>query len=851
MSARPKKTILLVEDEALIALAEAQTIEGFGYNVLMAKSGEKAVEIATGNESPDLILMDIDLGKGISGPEAAAAILAKTTIPIVFLTSHSEREMVEKVRGITRYGYVIKNSGDFVLQSSIEMAFELFEANMRQSRELVIRKNIEDELTAREKVLLEAEIVAGLGSYVLDIRTGTWKSSAMLDQVFGIDGSYEHTIAGWTALIHPDDREMMTSYLVNDVIGAGQTFDREYRIINHRTGAERIVYGKGKLDRDEANRPIIMYGAIQDVTQQRNATAALMESEAHFRALFEKAIDGIIYMSPEAELTEVNESFARLHGYTVSELRNKRIQDLDVEATSDLVAQRMERLRAGESLRFEVQHYHKDGHIIHFEVATSMMVLNRRTHIVAFHRDITERKRAEKHIEEIITKNPMSIQILDKDGFTVEVNDSFKSLFGSVPPPGYSIFDDPQFARRGLSDIFGKLRSGEIVHFPDVCFNPRESISDLQDVPVWTRTIGFPLSDSNDRPEMFVLMHENITDRKRAEEQLQEMSKRLQLAAASAKAGVWDWNLKTNEMIWDERMYELYGFTHENFPGGIQAWEGGLHPDDASRAIEECQSALRGEREFDTQFRVRHPDGTVLYIKANGLVLRGEGGEPVRMIGLNTDITGRTRAEMRIESLLAERGVLLKEVHHRIKNNMYTMMSLLSLQAKAMADPGCVEALDGARRRMQSMMVLYDKLYRSEGFSELSLQKYLVPLVHEIIANSPNNEMITIETEVEDFILDARQLSPLGIIINELIINMMKHAFVGRDRGVICIAASLKDRRATIVVQDNGIGLPEGFGLKSSSGFGLRLVDMLTDQLDGSMKIERENGTRFILTFEV
>jgi PAS domain S-box-containing protein len=122
-------TILLVEDEAIIALSETAILEGFGYRVKAARNGESAVELfRKGDDDIDLVLMDIDLGRGMDGTEAARQILGLKDVPIVFLTSHSERERVEKVRGITRYGYVIKNSGDFVLQTSIEMAFELFKA---------------------------------------------------------------------------------------------------------------------------------------------------------------------------------------------------------------------------------------------------------------------------------------------------------------------------------------------------------------------------------------------------------------------------------------------------------------------------------------------------------------------------------------------------------------------------------------------------------------------------------------------------------------------------------------------------------------------------------------------------
>src|SRR6056297_2448822 len=119
--------ILLVEDEALIAMQETATLEKHGFEVEAAYSGEKAVERTLHNQDISLILMDIDLGSGIDGTEAAQVILEHNNLPIVFLTSHSEKEVVEKVKGISRYGYVLKNSGEFVLVESVTMAFELFE----------------------------------------------------------------------------------------------------------------------------------------------------------------------------------------------------------------------------------------------------------------------------------------------------------------------------------------------------------------------------------------------------------------------------------------------------------------------------------------------------------------------------------------------------------------------------------------------------------------------------------------------------------------------------------------------------------------------------------------------------
>lgn len=117
-------------------------------------------------------------------------------------------------------------------------------------------------------------------------------------------------------------------------------------------------------------------------------------------------------------------------------------------------------------------------------------------------------------------------------------------------------------------------------------------------------------------------------------------------------------------------MLELYGLTRENFPGGVEAWERGLHPDDSSRAIEECQAALRGERDFDTEFRVLKPDGVVVHIKANGLVLRDQEGKPLRMIGLNTDITERKLAEEKIRELNEHLEQKINERTAELKKNI-------------------------------------------------------------------------------------------------------------------------------------------------------------------------------------
>ncbi len=196
-----------------------------------------------------------------------------------------------------------------------------------------------------------------------------------------------------------------------------------------------------------------------------------------------------------------------------------------------------------------------------------------------------------------------------------------------------------------------------------------------------------------------------ISERKRAHEELKRLSDRLLLATSSARLGIWDWDVKNNVMIWDDRMLELYGLTKDTFPGGVQAWQGGLHPDDRDRAIEECQLALRGEKDWDTEFRVVHATGRILHIKAAGIVLRDADGNPERMLGVNGDITERIRAEAEVVAAKAAKEIaenrtkFLDIAAHELRNPLAGMSLLLQVVEKQLANGQTVEASTVARLR--------------------------------------------------------------------------------------------------------------------------------------------------------
>lgn len=197
----------------------------------------------------------------------------------------------------------------------------------------------------------------------------------------------------------------------------------------------------------------------------------------------------------------------------------------------------------------------------------------------------------------------------------------------------------------------------------------------------------------------------------------------------------------------------------------------------------------------------------------------------------------------------AEKALILQEVHHRIKNNMGTVQGLLYLQASRMSDPQAVAALEDAQNRVQSMMVLYDRLYRSQEYGSVRVSAYFSDLVDRILENFPGTASITVEKRLADFTLSADQLQPLGILVNELLTNTMKYAFVGRNTGRIAVEVSLSNAVVSVILEDDGPGLPESVDFHNSTGFGLQLVGMLAQQLGGKVRIDRGSGGRFVLTF--
>ncbi len=194
--------------------------------------------------------------------------------------------------------------------------------------------------------------------------------------------------------------------------------------------------------------------------------------------------------------------------------------------------------------------------------------------------------------------------------------------------------------------------------------------------------------------------------------------------------------------------------------------------------------------------------------------------------------------------------IILKEVHHRIKNNMTMIMSLLSWQSSNHKDNiEAVQILQEAEDRIRGMMLLYDKLYTSNYTTKVSSKDYFESLINEIIINYSNKYKINTNITIDEFMIGSKMIFNLGLIVNELIVNCMKYAF-NSDGGNITVNMSKDNNTITLIIEDDGVGLPDDFKIETISSFGLTLVKVLVEQFFGTINIDVKKGTKFSMKFD-
>ncbi len=264
----------------------------------------------------------------------------------------------------------------------------------------VAKSRTENSLRESEARLREAQKVACLGFYVVDIPQGHWTSSEVLDRVFDIPSDYARTIEGWGNIVHPDERQSMLDYFRTEVLGNHKPFDREYRIVRYGDHQVRWVHGLGRLEFDTMGHPIGMLGTIQDITERKHAEEALRASEERFRVTFEEAPVGMVICVGDGVIVKANRAMCRMSGYSEEELVGRHVRDLAHPEDRELSGPLVEKLLGGEIPSFSVEkrYIRKDGQpfFAHAMTAAARGPEGKIAFGLGVVQDITDRKRAEQ-----------------------------------------------------------------------------------------------------------------------------------------------------------------------------------------------------------------------------------------------------------------------------------------------------------------------------------------------------------------------------------------------------------------------------------------------------------------------
>jgi PAS domain S-box-containing protein len=382
----------------------------------------------------------------------------------------------------------------------------------------------------------------------------------------------------------------------------------------------------------------------------------------------------------------------------------------------------------------------------------------------------------------------------------------------------------------------------------------------------WSNTL---ILDEYGQTEYLIALGTDITEQKQIGEQNIRLTEKLDLATSTSKTGIWDWDINNNNLIWDDHTFELYGVDKNNFNGTYQAWESGVHPDDLQQAKEAVERALLNEEPYDVEFRICRPNGEIRYTKAVAHVMRDTQGQPVRMLGINTDISDCKEIEIELdehrhnleglvkqrtfelELSLREKEVLLQEVHHRVKNNLAMVSAFIRLKKGQTDDKPAIEALESCDMRVQAMAMAHKKLYQSSNLASIDMQSLFRELSSAIYTEGEQGR-ITIKINAQDILLGMEIATPCTMIFNELLSNAVKHAFPDDQAGKIEITMQKNGQdNYQLEFSDNGCGLPPTLDINQSDTLGLQLVNIFVQQMNGSLTLDQQDGTRYNIRFPV
>jgi PAS domain S-box-containing protein len=450
------------------------------------------------------------------------------------------------------------------------------------------------------------------------------------------------------------------------------------------------------------------------------------------------------------------------------------------------------------------------------------------------------------YLDQLLESSPEAVVTTDTSGNVVRVNSEFTRMFGYAKKEaaGRSIDDlvssgDLYEEALSITEIVGK---GEkyAVETKRCCKNGK-----IIDVSL----LGSPIKAGGKQVGSYAI-YRDISKRKNAEREIKESEMIHRALFKYANDAVFLMDLEGNHVDANKKAADMLGYERKELLG--KSFKDIVASSDLSDATSKLNGLLENESfPMYERFFVKK-DGTKFPVEINVSLIRDSQNKPRLIQSIVRDVTERKGAEEKIKASLKEKEVMLKEIHHRVKNNMQIISSLINLQASGIKDKETEMMLKSSQNRIKSMAIIHERLYQSEDFTRVDLNEYVRSLTsHLLLTYGVDRKKVRFHTEIKDIFLDINRAVPCGLIINELLTNSLKHAFPNGKKGNIKIAVHhLEDQKTELLVSDNGVGIPEDMDVRKTDSLGMTLVKILSeDQLKGSLRLDKTKGTCFRIIF--
>ncbi len=579
-------------------------------------------------------------------------------------------------------------------------------------------------------------------------------------------------------------------------------------------------------------------------------------SEAQWRQMINKIADGVLILNQDGIVLFANSAAETLFNLNHEELVNLHfgIPNSKKEICEIYLPQ-------------------KNGTYITVEMRTEQIEWQNQLVYLASLRNISDRSLAESRLREseeryrtLAESSQDLIFILNSDRTLAYINSFGAELLGIEKPSTI----EPRLEEITIIYQFKHLESSIKQVFG---LNAPVRVEDelvYNGGKLWLDTLLVPLRDNLGKICQILGVARDITRLKSIEQslrktqaQLRQREKLLRLTLEQAPIGIVTCDLSGKFLHFNPAFSQILGYSSQELKQ--MSWAHITETNDLQLQEKYYQKLLAGEvRSFQLENCYKRQDGTKIQGIIRVALIRDAKGSPIHYVAQLEDVTERKQAEAKIQASLKEKEVLLKEIHHRVKNNLQIVSSLLDLQAEYIQEPEILEKLEDSKHRLLAMSLIHETLYQSETLTQVDFSDYIERLATNILfAQSTDCDRIKLEFNLEPVFLNLETAIPCGLLLNELITNSIKHAFPDPLQGKIYIElhyqsaetapnqnqTSCQEPKIMLKVSDNGIGLPANMDFKETKSLGLTLIHDLTQQLGGNLAINLSNGTQFTLIF--